>query len=366
MKKFPFKLLSAGLAAAMLSSLMAFQAAAEPVFLNNCDNLKDWLNPSEGYYKSLTIDTKEKTQGTGSVRAQVDMNKETGFMMIYSTKPTVDIGDNTHLEFDLYLPTPNLFKDAQDCAIEISSANTWDKQEAEWGAKYIKEKMTFKQGWNHVRLALDEANYSKRLGKVDFKKDAVNFFRVYAIGLSKGYNGGELVAYLDNVRFTKGNGEVPDDGSTPTVKPTDKPTQKPTDKPTQKPTDKPTQNQPGGTTKPGGPTADKATTTTKGGTTVKPDGSTPVTEPDTSASGDVSGEVSSDVSGDVLESSPDVATDETQPSEGQPESSAQETIGEDSGVSPLPFIIIGIVVVLAGGGAAAWYFLIYKKKHTAE
>ena len=178
---------------------------------SNCDTLAGWAD-----YGARTVDTEEKTEGTGSIKA-ISAVGEDGIFYIYDPGYTVDVNPYSALEFDLYLSNKDFFHLTpykSNSILQITSSGTWDQNAMAWEM----DQLEFEEGWNHVVLYFSQASVSVNWkDEPTFDAAHVNFMRLYTTKAA-GVEDSEQIFRLDNLRFTKAKAEDPtpdssDDGS---------------------------------------------------------------------------------------------------------------------------------------------------------
>lgn len=184
---------------------------------SNCDTLAGWAD-----YGARTVDTEEKTEGTGSIKA-ISAVGEDGIFYIYDPGYTVDVNPYSALEFDLYLSNKDFFHLTpykSNSILQITSSGTWDQNAMAWEM----DQLEFEEGWNHVVLYFSQASVSVNWkDEPTFDAAHVNFMRLYTTKAA-GVEDSEQIFRLDNLRFTKAKAEDPtpdssDDGSSDVSEP---------------------------------------------------------------------------------------------------------------------------------------------------
>ncbi len=146
----------------------------------------------------ITLDTKNKLGGLGSVNYQISPNAENFVYFVYHNKvKNVDASNFSHLELDMYFDNVSFLSDINYLQLELSSEGQCDVAEL-----YFNLSTDFKVGWNHLSLELSKGKAYSQNEKT-FNKSHINYLRIY------GFTNSPFTSFnakLDNIYFTKGNG----------------------------------------------------------------------------------------------------------------------------------------------------------------
>ena len=148
-------------------------------------------------FGGFTLDTKEKTEGDGSVSVKLSGDS---FVASYNLKDTVDITGCDTVAFDIYIDDVETFREGvREVYFEISSSGTCDKDELQWSVGSSIKEMNLEDGWNTVYMDIGVASVANV-----FDETAVNYLRFYTFhgGVATG-----LVIKLDNIRACVTGGE---------------------------------------------------------------------------------------------------------------------------------------------------------------
>ena len=154
--------------------------------VHDCDTAAGFT-PATGN-DQISADASEKTQGAASVK-YTDPKK----MVLCLTVDPLDLHLAKYLEFDLYTENVDIFKNAVDCGINITSNGTWDN-----GGKIsaaILKGLTLTSGWNHIKVPLDFTAWGALLDASSVTK--LRFYAVYAADT-------QTLVRLDDIRATDG------------------------------------------------------------------------------------------------------------------------------------------------------------------
>lgn len=126
-----------------------------------CDEacLGGTLETEEGYHK----------EGTGAIKFTGCGTSGSA----YTFEPTINLDGFKTVTFWLYLDNAANFKSMADGQLELRSDGGSDDNEIHWGLKDL----ALKDGWNYVRLELENAI----VGKVDLKR--INYMKIYFVGI---------------------------------------------------------------------------------------------------------------------------------------------------------------------------------------
>ena len=161
-------------------------APAVNTLWSSCDDGTNW--DTEATRCSLSLNKTDPAVGKGCI--QVDGVAEMWFFSISPAGP-IDCTYVTHLDFWFYTSNVNIFKNATDCAFDLSYTGAWSSGGVRVSALTLKS-LTLQEGWNHLTLPLD---FSYQTPDCDLTK--IGRFRFYSVGL----NDMSFEARLDEVRF---------------------------------------------------------------------------------------------------------------------------------------------------------------------
>ncbi|MBO5898691.1 MAG: hypothetical protein J6R04_06750, partial [Clostridia bacterium] len=217
------KALSAVLALLMILSCMVFPTVAEEatkentVVLSACDSSDGWPEFGRPTDPVGTIDTVNKTEGTGSLSVTRDgSGSVASFMFVWSRGQDLDISKMEYLVFDLYLSDVSM--GALPAEIELHSEHNgsyggWtDTHEVHVRPDDISSYFAGAPvaGWNKVVIPLSEF-VEDTPGTTIYDDTKVSYFRMYlpSDGSNVGTAGTQYTMKLDNIYFTDTPYEVP-------------------------------------------------------------------------------------------------------------------------------------------------------------
>lgn len=152
-------------------------------------------------FGAFTPNTDTKTAGYSSL-----MLRATADSVNATTLGPIDSTGYDSLEFDLYLDDVKMIKAAfADTGIELSSAGVCDDGELGWSFADLLATNEVKSGWNHITLLFRDGKPDSN-NKTDFDPTAINFFRIYFVGMPEEFHG--FYFGIDNVRLTKAAAEL--------------------------------------------------------------------------------------------------------------------------------------------------------------
>ena len=187
MKKVWIVLIAIACLAAAVCVPMAARVETDVVMIFNAD----------ARFGGFTLDTKEMTEGSGSVSVKLSGDS---FVASYNLKDTVDITGCDTVAFDMYIDDVEAFREGvRDVFFELSSSGTCDKDELQWSVGSSIKEMNLEDGWNTVYMDIGVATEAN-----DFDETEVNYLRFYTFhgGVATG-----LVIKLDNIRACVTGGE---------------------------------------------------------------------------------------------------------------------------------------------------------------
>lgn len=190
----------------------------DPSYGKIIDSSAMWMTDGDslGYWHATGTDvllsSLLKTQGNNSISATAKNGvlKQIAFVPDYS----IDISAYQYLEFDVYFSNLDWYFAGDSTMFELTSAGTSDVESSRFTKSSMLEACPefaadVEAGcgggkWYHFKLNLDipHAKVNGGLNKTKF-----NFFRFYVVGVAA--DTPDFTIYLDNLRFTKGEGVSP-------------------------------------------------------------------------------------------------------------------------------------------------------------
>jgi len=190
-----------------LTSSATPQATQEPVLLSEVEWI-DLNNLNTGYgavsdgATQSAVSQTDDTYGDYKLVTKTYHASSKGFTIGYQPSGTTDITGAQYLEFGLYIPTETdltLFKSGTSLQLELSSSGASDNCEIYFE---LSDLGTLKQGWNSVKLALNEATSSGGT----FDSSGLNYFRMYITPTDSSWTDGATFSLgITQFRFTKYN-----------------------------------------------------------------------------------------------------------------------------------------------------------------
>ena len=150
--------------------------------MDDCESTAGWA--TNGAYR-LSLDRDDMTQGTSSLKVEVDGSGDVIFQKTFGVYDTEVTQENGYLTFDFYISDISLMNPDAPHEFELTSGGVPDVEECAWK---LSEMGALNNGWNQVVLNLAKAT--------DVKLHAVSFIRFYHLGIT-----GDMVFKIDNIRF---------------------------------------------------------------------------------------------------------------------------------------------------------------------